>query len=58
MYKFVLFSIAISICSVAYSGSCKDCLTTFKDEVKACRSDKICSERAQERYEACKIGCN
>ena len=57
MLKFLLSGIAIFVCSAAYAGSCADCLTTLKEQVKACGSDKICGERAQERYNACLIGC-
>lgn len=57
MLKFLLSGIAIFICSAAYAGSCTDCLKTFKKHVKECGSEKICAERAQERYNACLIGC-
>lgn len=50
----------IALClfaSVTFAGSCADCVTTLREESKACRGDAICLERAVERFNQCQLGC-
>ena len=58
MLRMLYISTAIFLfSSVAYAGSCDDCLTTFEEHIEACNGDPVCETRAEERLDQCLLGC-
>lgn len=57
MTKTLLVSMALIFSAVVYAEACSECLATYNRDWSACQGDTICQKRADERYEACKIGC-
>jgi ABC-type oligopeptide transport system substrate-binding subunit len=59
--KKMLLTLAIAtISTLALAGSCNDCYTTYKEELKQCSDGgggDTCRQRAKEKYNQCTVGC-